>query len=109
MTEAEKARFGTRPIDYISRVTWKFSSEIGVPMGSNPPLTPIEPHEWPTEFRTDKTYRNLGSFISLAGIMAVTTPMKDLLERIDPGMHQFHPSGSPCRRAWSTLNPTTFW
>lgn len=23
--------------------------------------------------------------------MAVTTPMKDLLERIDPGMHQFHP------------------
>ncbi|MDW4548276.1 hypothetical protein R5H32_02805 [Defluviimonas sp. D31] len=92
MPEAERVKYDNRPPEYIFRISAKFKYEIGVPFGLSAPLTPIEPHEWPTELRTEKSYKTLGSLIQMTNrFLAVDTPMKELIERFEPGVHLFHP------------------
>jgi hypothetical protein len=55
-------------------------------------VTPIEEHEPPTFFQTDKGFHELASIISPGNRMwAVDETMKRLIERIEPGVHRFYP------------------
>jgi hypothetical protein len=77
---------------YVSR---KFISEEGVrhsPRAEDPPFTAILDHEAPPVFVTGKTYTALGSLIMFNDrILAVDAALKDIIERFEPGMHQFFP------------------
>ena len=60
--------------------------------GLEPPYGAIEPHEVPRSFDTDKTYNALGSLIMLNGrIIAVNAALKAVIERLEPGVHEFFP------------------
>ncbi|NJM83759.1 MAG: hypothetical protein HC844_16040 [Tabrizicola sp.] len=102
MPEAEKAKYDTgepydnRASNYVAFVSAKFSLEIGFPYGGRfvhgrIPIAPLELHEWPTDFRSDKGYKALGALINANGYPAVTEPMRDLLERLEPEVHRFNP------------------
>lgn len=77
---------------YRFRVTEKFHSEIGSSRIYNPPLSPIKPHEWPTEFKIEKPREALGAFLKLPNrTYAVTSSLKSIIEDLEPGVHQFNP------------------
>jgi hypothetical protein len=78
---------------YASYVSGKFIHEQGAKESPDrPPFTPIEPHEAPLSFVTEKTYRTLGSLIALNfGLLAVDEALKSIIERLEPGVHGFYP------------------
>ena len=77
---------------YALFATKKFLEEIGTISGGPPPLTPIEPHEIPHTFRTKSSYSNLASLIMLPNrLLAVDQQLKEIIERLEPGVHQFFP------------------
>lgn len=79
-------------VDYKSDVSQKFHSEIGVARPHEPALLPIQPHEWPTEYVFEKQYKKPASLIKLPNrIYAVEEKLRDVIERLEPGVHQFHP------------------
>lgn len=95
---------------YALHVAHKFNSEIGTIVGGPPPLTPIEPHEVPQVYRTRKTYPSLASFLQLrSSIVAVDVELKAIIERLEPGVHQFFPlqitmpRGRPYPKTYYTL------
>ena len=77
---------------YRYRVTEKFHCELGIPRPDGPPLSPIKPHEWPTVFKLRKTRARIGSLIKMKDrIYAVDNTLKSIIERLEPGVHQFNP------------------
>lgn len=78
---------------YPGQVSQKFISEIGTRPGPDrPQLTRIEPHEPPQFFQTIKTYPSLGALIMLNDrIVAVDASLKDIIDLLEPGVHQFSP------------------
>jgi hypothetical protein len=89
---------GDKPADhgapeYSSYVTGKFICERGAP--ANPAgysFSPVEPLEAPKSFLTQKTHQKLGSLIKLNNrILAVDAALKAIIERLEPGVHQFFP------------------
>lgn len=95
MPEEQKALFadenqnGAR--NYSYHVSRKFIEERGnVNAPDDRPIDPIEPQEPPKWFETEKTYNALGSMIMLNGrIFAVDEALKDIIERLEPGVHEF--------------------
>ncbi|WP_284162950.1 DUF1629 domain-containing protein [Frigidibacter sp. SD6-1] len=82
MSDAEKIAQGMKVDEYSGLAfTRKFDEDKGL----------LAPQELPREFRTDKTERNLASWILPAGILAVDGAMKEIIERLEPGVHQFWP------------------
>lgn len=81
--------------NYGNFVVGKFTRERGtVRPGSPdyPPFRPVEPHEAPRSFATEKSYKTLGSLIELNdGVVAVDEALKTIIERLEPGIHQFFP------------------
>lgn len=71
----------------------KFQKEPGSKYTPDePPLIPIEPHEPLQFFQMERGSKNLGSMIALnAGVFAVDETVKDIIERLEPGVHQFFP------------------
>ncbi len=54
--------------------------------------TPVEPHEAPQFYQTEKSPKSLGAMIQLNGrILAVDEALKAIIERFEPGVHQFFP------------------
>jgi hypothetical protein len=84
---------GNAAHSYPGYVSNKFVSEIGTRLGAGrPPFTPIEPHEPPRFFETCRTYNSLGSLIMLNNrLLAVDDALKDIIERMEPGVHLFFP------------------
>lgn len=79
---------------YYPFFVWgKFIHEVGTKDGPDGlPFTPIESHEPPAFLTTEKTYKALSSIISLPGrVWAVDRPAKAVIERLEPGIHQFFP------------------
>lgn len=78
---------------YASYVSGKFVQELGAP--ANPEgllFSPVEPLEAPQFFLTEKNYQALGSLIALNyGVRAVDEKLKAIIERLEPGVHQFFP------------------
>ena len=77
--------------DYPFFVGWKFIGELGTKCTfEDPPLTPIEDHEPPRFFCCEKGFDSLASIISLpSGIWAIEETTKNIIERIEPDVHQF--------------------
>lgn len=78
---------------YEPWVFQKFSREIGAMYTTNLPLvTPLQDHEWPHEYRAERSIKSLGSIVTLPnGVLAVDETMKGLIEGLEPGIHQFRP------------------
>jgi hypothetical protein len=78
----------------------KFNCEIGAAISPNHPIiSPIAEHEWPTWYETRKRYPTLGSLFEMSGrILAVEEALKDVIERIEPGIHLFHPIAMTTRK-----------
>ena len=78
---------------YASYVLGKFVHEQGAQESpEHPPFKPIEPHEAPLSFVTERTYRTFGSLIALNfGLLAVDEALKSIIERLEPGVHGFYP------------------
>ncbi|MBO1020707.1 hypothetical protein IPV08_12060 [Methylobacterium sp. SD274] len=67
---------------YRGDVARKFTEDFG----------PLEPHERPTEFRVVEPPKALGSLIKMTSrLLAVDTALKDIIEALEPGVHQFWP------------------
>ncbi|MFK0205614.1 imm11 family protein [Agrobacterium sp. NPDC090283] len=82
MTTEQRAAFDHWDVSYRSEVARKFNEDMG----------PLEPHERPNEYRLIKTYQSLGALIELNNrLLAVSEPLKDIIEALEPGVHQFWP------------------
>lgn len=80
-------RYGTYPLN-------KFKKEPGWvhKFDDEPPLGDVQPHEVPRSFDCDKTYTSLASLIKLnAMLLAVDERLKAIIERLEPGVHEFFP------------------
>jgi hypothetical protein len=76
---------------YRSVVYNKFIYEVGMKIVGFPPTTAIEEHELPKTLKTFKPYTNLGSLISTCGFWAADDAFKNIVERLEPNLHQFYP------------------
>ena len=82
MSDVEKAAMGMQERLLSSMFTAKFSRDKG----------PLSPHECPQEYRLRETRKSLGSLIKLSErLPAVDGKLKDIIERLEPGVHQFWP------------------
>lgn len=82
MNDSERAKFNDMPLDYNSFVLNKFLDDT----------EPLQEHEWPDEFKTTKSYNNLGSLIKTENkILAVDQALKNIIEKLEPDIHQFSP------------------
>jgi hypothetical protein len=87
-----QAMFGGSSASYKSYVSSKFANEIGTKIGEKPKLVALEPHEKPSWFETEKRYTSLGSIIETSNqLLAVDEALKTIIERLDPGVHDFWP------------------
>ena len=79
---------------YASYAAGKFTHECGSVHMHHPdwpPYSAIEPHE-PPQFYSSRPYPALASFITFfGGTEAVDENLKAILERLEPGVHQFFP------------------
>ncbi len=71
----------------------KFKMEIGTKEGPDSlPTTPVEVHEPPLTFDTDKPYASLGSMIMLNGdVVAVDDAFKKIIQMLEPEVHHSYP------------------
>ena len=83
---------------YVNQTMLKLSEPVGHRRNSyDDPLTPIEDHEWPTEFRTMVAKEKAGRLKSLLDMsgsgkwLVADQSLKELIERFEPGVHQFRP------------------
>jgi len=92
MPADEKAQFD-HVSSYIYFVSQKLITEPGCkPSPDYPPVGSVAAHEAPKRFKTTKSYSSLASFITLTNrIVAVDTSLKNLFERVEPGVHHFFP------------------
>jgi hypothetical protein len=95
MSAEQKAVFGVRnpKASYVRFVCEKFRCPLAYKSGPDePPVTPIESHEPPECFKTRKRYKSLGSLIQLnSQLLAVDEALKSIIEKLEPGKHQFYP------------------
>ncbi len=80
-------------LSYSIYVSKKLKSEPGSREdGRGLPFLPVEPHEVPEFYKAEKSSTSLGSLIALNyGILAVDGKLKAIIERLEPGVHQFFP------------------
>jgi hypothetical protein len=92
MSAQERATFGHK-VGYARWVFEKFVKEIGIQHpGDRAVLTPPQEHEWPRTFQASRTIRSLGSIIQTTNaVLVVNEDMKDLIEGLEPSVHQFRP------------------
>ncbi|MFZ2997253.1 imm11 family protein [Sphingobium sp.] len=84
---------GNGPLRYPYFVSQKFTNEPGALTGREPRhLSPIESQEPPQSFDIARGSKSLGSLIKLNNrILAVDEPLRTIIERLDPQVHQFFP------------------
>ncbi|MEL7189771.1 MAG: DUF1629 domain-containing protein [Pseudomonadota bacterium] len=80
-------KYGTYPVGKFKKEPDRTRDGSGkLPYGD------VEPHEVPKSFDTDKSYKSLASLISLnSRLLAVDERLKTIIERLEPGMHEFFP------------------
>ena len=82
MTDEDRERYSGRLTSYIYQVSRKFREDLGL----------LEPHEMPREFLAATPHKSLSSLIvTEGGLHAVDETLKDLIEGLEPGVHQFWP------------------
>jgi hypothetical protein len=93
MPAQKKLQFiDNRPESYIYHVVQKFIEERGKKFPDDPPIGPLEEHEKPKWFETEKRYNSLGSLIVLTSrLVAIDLALKEIIEQLEPGVHEFVP------------------
>jgi hypothetical protein len=87
-----KAMFGNRFATYARFVSMKWFLEPGTILDKLPALNSLESHEKPSNFRTLRKHKTLGSIVSSAyQLKLVDQDFKAILERLDPNVHTFWP------------------
>jgi hypothetical protein len=82
MSAEQRAAFRNWDVSYRGYVSRKFTEDMG----------PLEPHECPSEFRMWEARKSLGSLILLPNrLLAVDATLKEIIESLEPGVHQFWP------------------
>ena len=82
MSAEQRAAAGDTHIRYMYEVSRKFTEDMG----------PLEPHERPSEFRLMERPKSLASLILLNDrLLAVDATLKEIIETLEPGVHQFWP------------------
>jgi hypothetical protein len=79
LSDVERAKF--KPHDYGFAIYERILKDIG----------PLAEHELPRKFVASERPKALGSLIQLAWVRAVDQKLKDIIERLEPGVHQFWP------------------
>ena len=79
LSDEERAKF--KPHDYGFAIYERILKDIG----------PLAEHELPRKFVASERPKALGSLIQLAWVRAVDQKLKDIIERLEPGVHQFWP------------------
>lgn len=88
----EKAKYGNRSAVYISVVSQKFTKEPGKRfLAELPEIDLPADHEWPAAYQTERQYPALNSLFTVDGKYGVDQPMKDIIARLEPGVHHFRP------------------
>jgi hypothetical protein len=78
--------------DYEYDVSEKFHHELGVRRPHHPPLGPVQPHGWPPEYVFERVYKRDAATVKLPDRKyAVTEPLRQIIERLEPGVHHFNP------------------
>lgn len=86
MSESQRAHYVH---SYPYCVVEKFHKQ---PSADNVVAGPIEEHEPPKYYQTEKGYNELASVINLGNCMwAIDEAVKRLVDRLEPGLHQFYP------------------
>ncbi len=98
LTDEEKAKYNLQGEEwaaglYKSSVVDGFTREYGTRMNEmSPILRAIEPDEAPKSFFLRGASKKYGGLISLSNrIIAGSSKLVELLERLEPGVHQFFP------------------
>jgi hypothetical protein len=79
-------------VDYTYHLSEKFHTEIGAARPHFPPLTPVQPHEWPMEYIYERIYKRPAAITVFTNRMyAVDEGLRDIIEQLEPGVHQFNP------------------
>lgn len=92
MSAEEQAYFGNLKAAYRLHVSQCFKYEHGTMHGEKRVFRPVAEHEWPLELRTKRRYRKLGALIhSVNQLLLVNKQFKDIVEKLEPGVHQFRP------------------
>lgn len=77
---------------YRYYVAENFNNEAGLERPQMPPFGSIVADEAPKRFKIEKNYPTLGSLMKLnCRILAVDEDFREIVERLEPGMHQFFP------------------
>jgi hypothetical protein len=88
----EKAKFNDRASACRQYVYYKYTFEPGMVIPDDPPLGSLEDHEWPVEVRLERDYKALNALLRMTGhVLAADQALKDVIEELDPGVHQFRP------------------
>lgn len=97
MLEKEKALFddgqGNGELRYAYYVSQKLIGKCGTTLsGEERSISPIEPHEPPRSFHIVRGGKRLAPLIKLNDrILAVDETLKAIIQRLEPGLHQFFP------------------
>ena len=82
MSAEQRAAFIDSHLIYQAELSRKFTGDLG----------PLEPHERPLEFRMVEARKSPASLLLLTGrLLAVDAPLKEIIETLEPGVHQFWP------------------
>jgi uncharacterized protein DUF1629 len=82
MSAEQRAAHDNWDVSYREIVSRKFTEDMG----------PLEPHERPSEYRMTETRKTLGSLVLLSDrLLAVDATLKEIIETLEPGVHQFWP------------------
>ncbi|KYG24326.1 hypothetical protein SE92_32100 [Bradyrhizobium sp. AT1] len=83
MSAEQRAAFDNWDVNYRETVSRKFTEDGGA-------LS--ESHQRPSEFRLDESGKSLGALLLLTNrLLAVDAKMHELIESLEPGVHQFWP------------------
>ena len=82
MTDDERSKYSENELEYFYQVSRKFNEDLG----------PLQPQEMPSDWQTVKSHKTLGSLILMTNaLLAVDEPLKNLIENLEPDVHQFWP------------------
>src|SRR5262249_29798530 len=82
MSAQQRAAHDNWDVSYRGDVARKFTEDMG----------PLAPHERPSEFRMMETPKSLGSLVKTENrLLAVDATLKEIIETLEPGAHQFWP------------------
>jgi hypothetical protein len=79
------------PPEYVLEIYDKLTKNPSKRWHGHPASRPIEEHEWPAEFAIEKRRDNLAAIINIGDVLLVEDALKNIIERLEPGIHQFRP------------------